>query len=64
MEKEEAHHLLALHSGRMGAFVEGYRFALRYKTGKREEKPKIPTPKVCLRALRARSARGLIRADF
>lgn len=37
MEKEEAHHLLALHSGRMGAFVEGYRFVLRYKTGKREE---------------------------
>lgn len=35
MEKDEAHRLLALHSGRVGAFVEGYRFALRYRTGDR-----------------------------
>lgn len=37
MEQEEARRLLALHSGRSGAFVEGYRFALRYGAGGREE---------------------------
>lgn len=52
MEKEEAHRLLATHSGRMGAFVEGYRFVLRYRPGDRGElRRKFEEVIDCLRVL-------------
>lgn len=52
MEKEEAHRLLAMHSGRMGAFVEGYRFILRYRPGDRGElRRKFEEVIDCLRVL-------------
>lgn len=52
MEKEEAHRLLAIHSGRIGAFVEGYRFILRYRPGDRGElRRKFEEVIDCLRVL-------------
>lgn len=52
MERELAHHLLTMHSGRLGAFVEGYRFVLRYRPGDRGElRRRFDEVIDCLRAL-------------